>query len=333
MDTSLYIVIAVVIAASAFVLYFQNKRFKEIEKADGASEDLKEWIKSTRSDMEELRKEVRTGLDRSSETLQQQLGSTNKAISERLDKAASFMKTIGDEVGQMRELGRNMKDLQEFLQSPKIRGNIGEQVLQDLLNQVLPTSSFATQYKFKEGQVVDAIIKTDNGLIPIDSKFPMENAKRFFKAEGDEEKKVRKVFMKDVKKHINDISKKYILPLEGTVDFAVMYVPSESVYYEVVTNSQELIDFGQAKKVFMVSPNSFYYFLNAIMLGLRGKKIQEASKKILEMLSTIQQESEKFGDKLSVLNRHVTNAKNSMENVSSEYGKLSGKIDNVKLLE
>ncbi|MFC1721687.1 DNA recombination protein RmuC [Patescibacteria group bacterium] len=334
MSQDLLIILIVVVAAFVVILIWQQRSFRKLQKGGQIDENLKGWIESTKSDMDEMKREVRGGLDKNTETLQSQLGASNKAINERLDKAAQFMKTIGDEVGQMRELGKSMKDLQDFLQSPKLRGNIGEQILKDLLNQVLPTTNFSTQYKFKEGQVVDAIIKTENGLIPIDSKFPMENAKKLFQAESDEAKQsLKREFAKDVRKHINDIAKKYILPSEGTVDFAIMYVPSEAVYYEVVGNSQDLIDFGQAKKVFLVSPNSFYYFLQAIMLGLKGKKIEEKAKQIMSTLGMIQQESQKFGEQLGVLNRHVTNAKNSMDNVTGEYGKLSGKIDQVKLLE
>jgi len=334
MSSDLIIILVVVMAAFAVILIWQQRSFRKLQKGGDVDENLKGWIESTKQDMEEMKREVRGGLDKNSEVLQSQLGATNKAINERLDKAAAFMKTIGDEVGQMRELGKSMKDLQDFLQSPKLRGNVGEQILRDLLDQVLPAANFTTQYKFKEGQVVDAIIKTDNGLIPIDSKFPMENAKKLFQVETEEEKTaIRREFAKDVRKHVNDISKKYILPSEGTVDFAIMYIPSEAVYYEAVANIPELIDFGQEKKVFMVAPNSFYYFLQTVMLGLKGKKIGEKAKHIMEMLGTIQQESQKFGEQLGVLNRHVTNAKNSMDNVSGEYGKLSGKIDQVKLLE
>jgi DNA recombination protein RmuC len=334
MSTDLIIILTVIITAFVLVLIWQQRSFRKLKSGNKVDENLKDWIESTKKEMVEMKREVTGGLDKNMASMQMQLGSTNKEINERLDRAAAFMKTIGEEVGQMRELGKSMKDLQGFLQSPKLRGNIGEQILKDLLNQVLPTTNFATQYKFQEGQVVDAIIKTQNGLIPIDSKFPMENAKRLFKTESETEKDaVKREFAKDVRKHINDIAKKYILPSEGTVDFAIMYVPSESVYYEVVANAQDLIDFGQAKKVFLVSPNSFYYFLQTVMLGLRGHRIQEKAQQIMETLGMIQQESSKFGEKLAVLNRHVTNAKNSMDNVSSDYGKLSGKIDNVKMLK
>lgn len=334
MSTDLIVILTVVIAAFVVVLIWQQRSFRKLQGNNKVDDNLKDWIESTKKEMVEMKREVTGGLDKNMASMQTQLGSTNKEINERLDRAAAFMKTIGEEVGQMRELGKSMKDLQGFLQSPKLRGNIGEQILKDLLNQVLPTTNFATQYKFQEGQVVDAIIKTQNGLIPIDSKFPMENAKRLFKTESEAEKvSAKRDFAKDVRKHINDIAKKYILPSEGTVDFAIMYVPSESVYYEVVANAQDLIDFGQTKKVFLVSPNSFYYFLQTVMLGLRGHRIQEKAQQIMETLGMIQQESSKFGEKLAVLNRHVTNAKNSMDNVSSDYGKLAGKIDNVKMLK
>ena len=334
MSTDLIIILVVLAAGIAVILLWQQRAFKKMQSSGETDKHLKDWVDSTKKDMSELRQEMRGGLDKNTETLQTRLEETNRTINDRLDKAASFMKSIGDEVGQMRELGKSMKDLQSFLQSPKLRGNLGEQILQDLLDQILPSENFSSQYKFRDGQIVDAIIKTDNGLISIDSKFPLENAKKLFKADSEEEKNaIQNEFAKDVRKHIKDISKKYILPAEGTVDFAVMYIPSESIYYEVVTNIPDLIDYGQEMKVFMVSPNSFYYFLQTIMLGLRGKKIETKAKQILETLSMIQQESQKFGDKLSVLNRHVTNAKNSMDTVSGEYGKLSGKIDNVKLLK
>lgn len=336
MDIISIIIIGAIVALFGVILILQNKgKGKKADSADDKNIELiSDWIKTTKGEMTELRREMHSGLDKSAETLNRQLSDTNKAVSDRLDKAASFMKSIGEDVGRVRELSRSMKDLQEFLQSPKIRGNIGEQVLKDLISQIIPASNFKIQHKFKDGQVVDAIVKTDNGLISIDSKFPMENAKKIFKAEGDEEKLiVRREFLRDVRKHISDISKRYILPSEGTVDFAIMYVPSESVYYEVVAHNEELIEYGQEKKVFIVSPNSFYYFLQAIMLGLRGKKIEEASKKILETLTAIQQESKEFGKHVGILNRHITNAKGAMDNVNTKYNKLSGQIDGVKLLE
>ena len=174
-------------------------------------------------------------LNQNVQGMQQRIDETTRAISTRLDKASEVIQGVSKELGQVQEIGRSMKDLQDFLRSPKLRGNIGEQVLKDLLEQYFPRANFDTQYQFNSGERVDAILKTDKGLIPIDAKFPMENIQKLQKAETESASDaVLKDFTKDVKKHVTDIAKKYILPSEGTVDFAIMYIPSESVYYEII---------------------------------------------------------------------------------------------------
>lgn len=240
---------------------------------------------------------------------------------------------MAQELGRVQEIGHQMRDFQDFLKSPKLRGNIGEQVLRDLLEQVLPKGNFSLQYQFQEGQIVDAIIKTKQGLIPIDSKFPMESFKRLNQAKEEEKEQRSREFVRDIKKHIDDISKKYILPQEGTVDFALMYIPSEPVYYEITLNQSELLDYGYSKKVYFVSPNSFYYFLKIIMVGLQGVKIEEASKKILQGLKAIQQESMKFGEELNTLTSHIDHAKTTSERVQNRFGRLTGKIEDLGSLE
>jgi DNA recombination protein RmuC len=231
-------------------------------------------------------------------------------------------------------MGRNMRELQDFLRSPKLRGNIGEQILKDLLEQYFPRPHFETQYKFDENTKVDAVIKTKQGLIPIDSKLPMENFQKMVKAELETERMAyRKDFLRDVKKHIGDISKKYILPSQGTMDFAVMYIPSEAVYYEIIREHTDLMNYSYEQKVYPVSPNSFYFFLQSILKMMEGEVIQEAAKKIIEMLSAIQKDAAKFGETLSVATTHISNAKNAIDRVNNEYAKLTGKIDQVRLLK
>lgn len=240
---------------------------------------------------------------------------------------------VSKELGRVQEISHQMRDFQNFLKSPKLRGNIGEQILRDLLEQVLPKSSFQLQYQFQEGQIVDAIVKTKQGIIPIDSKFSIESFKHISQAKPEEQDHYSREFVRDIKKHIDDISRKYILPQEGTVDFALMYVPSEPVYYEITLNQSELLEYGYDKKVYFVSPNSFYYFLKIIMIGLEGAKIEEASKKILAGLKAIQQESVKFGEELGTLTSHVDHAKGASDRVQSRYGRLVGRIDGLRLIE
>lgn len=240
---------------------------------------------------------------------------------------------VAQELGRVQEIGHTLRDFQDFLRSPKLRGGVGEQVLKDLLVEVLPRSNFQIPYQFRGGEIVDAIIKTKQGLIPIDSKFPLENFQKYIKAQGKEKENYLKEFIRNIKKHIDDISRKYILPQEGTLDYAVMYVPAESVFSEIIVNTPELLEYAHTKKVILVSPNTFYYYLKIMMIGLEGAKVEEASRKILEGLKAIQQESIKFGDELSILTSHIDNAKKASERVQSRYGRLVGRIDGLRLLE
>jgi DNA recombination protein RmuC len=239
------------------------------------------------------------------------------------------------QLGKVQEIGREIREFQEFLRSPKLRGNIGEQVLRDLWNQVLPKQNFSLQYQFREGQIVDAIVKTNQGIIPIDSKFPMENFRKMMERESEPEVKesFQREFIRDIKKHIDDIAKKYILPQEGTVDFALMYVPSEPIYYEITLNQPEILDYAHSKKVYFVSPNSFYYFLKIVLVGLEGAKIEQGAKKILEGMKAVQQEAIKFEGELSVLLSHIDHAKSASERTRNRFGRLVEKIERLGELE
>ena len=163
----------------------------------------------------------------------------------------------------------------------------------------------------------------------------MENFKQLTRALTEDDKKVaQREFVKAVKKHVDDISKKYLLPEEGTMNFAVMYIPSENVYYHILTDDgNNLLDYAKEKSVLMTSPHSFFNFLRIILMGLERSKLQEQAQKIWDILKGVQQESVRFNDTLGVLSRHITNAKNSMDTVHSGYEKLTGKLDQVKLLE
>src|SRR3989304_8148828 len=321
-NTLMIILIGIVIGA-AFFIYRQVQALKEEKDKDKSTEVLMKWLE-----------EMRSSVDKSTETMQRRLDATDQAINERLDNAAPGIPGVGKEVGQMSEIGRSMKELQDFLRSPKLRGNIGEQVLKELLGQFLPKESFHLQFAFRTGDIVDAAIKTESGIIPIDSKFPMENFKNMTKAETEVEKKTsEKQFARDVRKHIDDIAKKYILPEEGTIDYALMYVPSEPVYYEIMSNIPELSDYAHRKRVLPVSPSTFYAYMRAILMSFEGKKIEERARAILASLRGIQNDSEKFGDALRVLTKHINDTKNTSDLVNSKYISLSSKIDTAQGLK
>ncbi|MCD6500745.1 DNA recombination protein RmuC [bacterium] len=261
------------------------------------------------------------------------LGMIKQDIENLRKKFENGYSQMAYQLGKVQEIGRGIKEFQDFLRSPKLRGNIGEQVLRDLLEQVLPKQSFSLQYQFREGQIVDAIVKTNQGIIPIDSKFPMENFRKVAQANSEMKHNFQKEFIRDIKKHIDDITKKYILPQEGTVDFALMYVPSEPVYYEITSNQPEILDYGYQKKVYFVSPNSFYYFLKIIMMGLEGAKIENSTKKILQGMKAIQQEAIKFDGELSTLIGHIDHAKTASDRTRSRFGRLVEKIERLGELE
>ena len=185
--------------------------------------------------------QVNTRLGQVTEQLQKSTGDLNT----RLDNAAKVVSEVSKGLGGLAEatkkvfdVGKDIASLQEILRSPKLRGGLGELFLGDLLAQIFPPAHYTLQHRFKSGEVVDAAIKLGHNLVPIDAKFPLENFRRVVETATEEERKVAKRrFIGDVKKHIDAISGKYILPDEGTFDFALMYIPAENVYYELIINT------------------------------------------------------------------------------------------------
>ncbi len=314
------------------ILLFLNKKLSSLTaKKDDTV--LLEWLKNMQSSLETTNKTLNEAMRASSSDVTRVLQENSRQLNDRLDKAASVIKDVGKEVGQMSEIGRNMRELQEFLKSPKLRGNIGEQVLKDLIAQMFPKNSFHLQYQFKSGEKVDAAIKTDAGILPIDSKFPMENFQKMVKAKSETEKKAaEREFLRDVKKHIDTIAGKYILPDEGTMDFALMYVPSESVYYELV-NTTELMDYAKRKRIYIVSPSTLYAHLQTILLSFEGKKIETRTREVFKLLRALQIDYDKVNENLGILGRHLTNASSQFSNVTTGFLQLGEKLNTTKTIE
>ena len=262
------------------------------------------------------------------------LNQSLQGMHERLDKAAQALTLYSKGLGTVEELSRQIQGFQDFFRSPKLRGNIGEQVLENILSDNLAKEHFKLQYRFKDGQIVDAIIKVKNQIIPIDAKFPLDNYSKLARAVTEKEREAaEKMFSTDVKREIEKISKSYILPQEGTVDFAVMYIPSETIYYEILRSESDLFANARNKKVLIVSPNTFLGFLRSVMLGMKGEQLKEEYQQILEILRAVSQDTEKLGQTLAVVTKHINDAKNSVDRLNNEYFKLNSKIDQIKLLK
>ncbi|MBI2025970.1 MAG: DNA recombination protein RmuC [Candidatus Levybacteria bacterium] len=322
MQLDLLIILSVIIGGFCLLLIFLSKKISSLSqnKTDKA---LTEWLKT-----------MQMSINSSSSNMVKTLQENSRQLNERLEKTASVIQDVEKEVGQMSEIGRSMRELQEFLKSPKLRGNIGEQVLKDLITQMFPKSSFYLQYAFKSGDKVDAAIKTDAGILPIDSKFPMENFVKMIKfpTKNTEYLSFQKEFIKDLKKHIETISQKYILPSEGTMDFALMYIPSESVYYEVV-NLPEVLDYARKLRVYLVSPSTLYAHLQTILLSFEGRKIESTSKELFALLRNILIDFEKVEENLNILGKHINNSYSQFSNVSSGFSNLGNKMKLTKNLE
>ena len=248
---------------------------------------------------------------------------TGQMTSDAQTKMADELKNTRDQIiqiqrqlGEVQQAGKQMSQtaqtLEGILGGAKSRGSLGEVTLERLLEDSLPSTQYAMQYRFSSGEAADAVIKLrDKKLMAIDSKFPLD-AYRRISTEGEE---ARRAFALAVKGHTDAISKKYIVPDEGTLDLALMFVPSESVYYELLqtqdAKGQTLDAYCREKKVVAVSPNTLYAHLCVISMGLRGLQMEENAKRLLESLSGMEKQMEKFADKFSTLGTHLKNAQQS----------------------
>lgn len=313
------LILLVAVIVIIYMMQFFLKKISELEKSNNDNSGLQ----MLNMNMQHMSKSVADAIE-----------NTNRTMNERLNHASSVMMAVNQELGQMKEIGLNLKNIQDFLKSPKLRGNLGEQGLKELLSSALPAKYFDLQYSMRSGVIVDAIIHLDAGKIPIDSKFPLENFNQMLRAHTAEEKDgCRRMFRNDFRKHVNAISKKYINPDEGTVEFAFMYIPSESIYFEVINNEQDLFEYAANAHVVLSSPSTFFYYLRTIMLGLEGKRMTEMSREILKTLRTVKLQSNSLGESLATLNRHITNSSKTMSQVADQYEKLADRINKVDLLE
>jgi DNA recombination protein RmuC len=268
----------------------------------------------------------------------QSMGETRKAMDDRLDGAARVIHTVSKQLGQLDEsskrmldVGKDIADLQNILRSPKLRGNFGELILGDLLGQILPADHFQLQYGFRGGEAVDAVVILKAGMVPVDAKFPLENFRRVVQATTDDERKVmKKAFIKDVKVHVDAIAKKYIRPDEGTLDFALMYVPAENVYYETIIrddeNNDALFEYALARRVIPVSPNSFYAYLQTILLGLKGLRIEESAREILNQIGRLNTEFARFDESFELIQTHLDRAVKSFADANKRREKIEGMV-------
>ena len=338
MDTAIMIFMGAVLVAIIFLIVILSRP---------RDMGLQQQLLDMKNQLQELKT---TQLQAQNQALAQQSGQLNdimRNINETLSKGqgniTSQLRVVGEiqqklglleeSTNQMKAIGRDISSLQNILRAPKLRGNLGEYLLEDLLRQVLPQGNYTMQHTFRDGEKVDAVISLGERLIPIDAKFPLESFVRLMEA-GDEEaqKKHRKEFVTSLKKRIDEIAGKYIRPDEGTYDFALAYIPAENVFYEAMISdgldgkNYGIFNYAVAKHVIPVSPNSFYAYLMAIAFGLKGLRIEQRTQQILKDLVKVQEGFANFYDDFRLLGKHLGNASGKYDETAKKAEKFQDRL-------
>jgi DNA recombination protein RmuC len=268
---------------------------------------------------------LKAAQDKTSENLQKSLQAGQTTLTQSLQSSQQVLGRLNTQIGelqgtnkQMLQVGTEVRRLQDILSSPKLRGQMGEWSLENLLSQILPKDSYELQYTFKDGKVVDALIKMADYSVSVDAKFLLPSFEKIIKAETDEEKtKLRKQFLKDVTAHIDKIASDYIRPAEGTLDFALMYIPAENIYYETIVKyageTQDILQYSLDKKVIPVSPNLLYVYLMTVVMGLHGLQIEKQAAEIRQNLKRLNASFADFLSNWDTLGTHLRNAYSKYE--------------------
>jgi DNA recombination protein RmuC len=268
-------------------------------------------------------------------TMDRRLGELDTKVDRRLEHATKQttalykqLGAVGQATEQLAEHARGLGELQQILRPPKARGGFGELLLGQLLADRLPPTAYALQYGFAGGERVDAVIKVDR-IVPIDSKFPLDNFERMLAADNDiERQQFEKLFARDVKAHVDAIASKYIRPDEGTYDFAFMYLPSEAIYYELACGKTgALLEYAHGKRVLPVSPTTLTAYLQVIVLGLKGLQIEQHAQEVMAYCAQLQKDFGKFKEDFELVGKHLGNAHDRFVDAEKRLGRFETKLE------
>ena len=271
--------------------------------------------------------DVASGVGQRLEGLDGRLLSTQKGAGDAAREIAVKLERVEGATAQMLARANDLARLEQALRPPKARGGFGELLLENLLRDRLPSSAYELQYGFKSGERVDAVIRVEK-LVPVDAKFPLDNFERMVEAGVDDQDLYEKAFARDVKGHVDAIAGKYIRPGEGTYDFALMYVPAESIYYELVCGrTGSLLRYAHEKRVFPASPTTFTAYLQTIALGLKGMQIEQTAHEVMAYVAQLQGDFGRFKEKFELVGKHLGNAGGSYADAEKRLHRLEMKLD------
>ncbi len=312
----MFVFLILIIVGLATVIFLLLR--KKPEKEDS--------ILLLQNQMNDIRTTLNTGLSQSGKVLQDQFGQSNKIIQDVTEKLTKLDQTNQ----QVVSFADQLKNLQDILKNPKQRGILGEYYLETVLKNVLPPGSYQMQYGFKNGDIVDAVVFVDKHIIPIDSKFSLENYNRILHTQDPEEKKrYETAFKSDLKIRIDETSK-YVKPEEKTMDFAFMFIPSEAVYYDLLINpvgavkddTNSLIGYAFKKKVVIVSPTSFLAYLQTVLQGLKRQKISEQAQQVIKGVEKLGRHMNTYSEYMKKIGSHLTTTVSSYNKAGKELEKI-----------
>lgn len=285
--------------------------------------------------------DLRRSMDTRVEGIEKKLTAGQQDVAQHLGRSGQVLQELGERLGKLHEASRKIEKLagdvtrlEDLLKPPKLRGTLGEMFLEQALAQVLPPSAYATQHPLGDGVVVDAVVFVQDRLVPVDSKFPLENFRKSRELEDEgERRRARQQFGRDVRKHVDAIADRYIRPAAGTCDFALMYVPAEAVYAEIAADGAgdegALADYAASRRVIPVSPRLLYAYLSTVALGLRGMELQENAREVHQNLAELARLWERAAAPLEKLGGHLGNALKQYEETSRSFDRLSARLDTI----
>ena len=289
--------------------------------------------------MAQMHQQLMDQMERMNQQVDRRLSENARAIEHSQRSVHTVNQLLGKLEQSTTELHQKSNEIvsfQNLLKAPKIRGSFGEVLLGNLLADVLPQDRYELQYPFRDSrEIADAIIRLQDGyIVAVDAKFPFAHYEAFMKEQDSAERaSLRKAFIRDVKKHISDISQKYISSHEKTLDYAFMYIPIEGVYYETMVHDEDgssLWEFCLQNKVVPVSPNSFLAYLQTVLVGLRGMKIEQKTREILQYIGALRQDFGKFSEDFMLAGKHLNNAKVKYDDSTRRLDKLANRFEQIE---
>ena len=292
-------------------------------------------VRTLRGELSAFKADTASQIAERTADVDRRLEGMTATLDRRLETASQTATQIHGQLGELRQANveilasaGELRKIGDVLRPPKARGGFGELLLANLLRDRLPRDAYELQYGFARGERVDAVIRVER-LVPIDAKFPLDNFERLVGAETDEERTLHeKAFARDLKNHVDAIAEKYIRPDEGTYDFALMYLPAESVYYELVCGSTgALLQYAHTKRVFPVSPTTFTSQLQVIALGLKGMQIEQNAQEVMAYLGQLQQDFGRFRDDFELVGKHLGHAQSKYSEAERRLDRFDAKLE------